>query len=119
MVAIDDAQIQALVQLLSAQDVPEDFEEPSVDLDIPIRSLPDLYFVLVAICHQTSPRGEPALGGRIDGKDFVGWDYLREAFLRAVRNDASLLDRVSLLMRRSSRLLVHSHSVCGARDHRG
>lgn len=89
-VVTDSARIQAMSSLLSRLPVPEDSEESSVEADTPKSVLPDLYFVVVAICHQTSPRGEPPLAGTIDGQHFGGWDYLREAFLRAARRDASV-----------------------------
>jgi hypothetical protein len=88
--AVNEERVELMARLLSRISVPADMEEPSLDCAIPPSVLPDVYFALVAICHQTTPRGEPPLGGIIDGQLFTGWDYLREAFLRAARVDCSL-----------------------------
>ncbi len=51
----------------------------------------NFYFVLVAICHQTSPRGSPPLEGTVEGRHLRGWDYLSAKLLGAVRRDPGLL----------------------------
>lgn len=79
--------IRALAEVLKRLAIPREAEEPRPE--IPRELLPDVYFVLVAICHQTSPSGEPALVGEIAGKEFKGWDYLAESFLRAAQRDPS------------------------------
>lgn len=48
------------------------------------------YLAIVAICHQTSPQGEPQLHGEVDGSKLVGWDYLKQRFLVAAMSDPSL-----------------------------
>lgn len=63
--------------------LPPDAEErASINLDPSI--LPDFYFALVAICHQTSPLRGPRLQGRIGTATPAGWDYLRARFMQAV-----------------------------------
>ncbi|MGV3485366.1 MAG: hypothetical protein ACO1RT_13185 [Planctomycetaceae bacterium] len=51
----------------------------------------NLWFFLVAICHQTSPVGHAPLEGSVRGKWRKGWDYLLHAFLNAACKDLSLL----------------------------
>lgn len=59
------------------------FNFPSAAEDSPLvgidpGTLPNLYFLAVAICHQTTPRTGPRLGGYLDNGDQAwGWDYLR------------------------------------------
>lgn len=49
------------------------------------------FLALVAICHQTSPRGRPPLEGVIAGKHLRGWDYLSGRLECATREDLGLL----------------------------
>ncbi|HLG54445.1 MAG TPA: hypothetical protein VI485_03880 [Vicinamibacterales bacterium] len=86
-VVVDTERVKAMTELLSRTDVPAESEEASVDDKLPKTLLPDIYFVLVAICHQTSPIGELPLIGTIDGRELKGWDYLREVCLRAAQRD--------------------------------
>ena len=58
---------------------------------IPISIIAKVYLVLVAICHQTSPKGRPPLEGTVAGKRKRGWDYLSAKFEDAARADRSLL----------------------------
>jgi hypothetical protein len=51
----------------------------------------NFWFLLAAICHQTSPAGLPALEGELAGVHRRGWDYLVHAFLKAATNDRGLL----------------------------
>ncbi len=51
----------------------------------------NFYFLLVAICHQTSPRGRPPLEGIVGGRHLRGWDYLSAKLASAVRDDPRLL----------------------------
>lgn len=51
----------------------------------------NFWFLLAAICHQTSPVGLPPLEGIVDGTHRKGWDFLVHAFRVAAVNDRSLL----------------------------
>jgi hypothetical protein len=51
----------------------------------------NFYLLLVAICHQTSPRGRPPLEGSVGGIYYRGWDYLSAKLATAARADPSLL----------------------------
>jgi hypothetical protein len=51
----------------------------------------NFYFCLVAICHQTSPRGKPTLEGTVNGDYKRGWDYLSAKLQAGARNNPKLL----------------------------
>src|SRR5437867_6623259 len=53
--------------------------------------LKNLYFSVVAICHQTTPHAGRRLEGFVDGKHRVGWDYLLTRWIRAAEHDPSLV----------------------------
>lgn len=84
-VSLNEEQCDQLAADLGAIKIPSDEEEPTTHLQLDPDALANFYFVVVAICHQTSPRNGPPLEGRIDGRLYRGWDYLREAFAIAVR----------------------------------
>lgn len=50
-----------------------------------------MYLLLVAICHQTSPRDKPPLEGRIGNVTLRGWDYLSAKLEAAGRANAGML----------------------------
>ena len=55
---------------------------------IPAKHLPNFYFLVVAICHQTSPVGGPMLHGILNsGVSRRGWDYLRDRLAERVTVD--------------------------------
>lgn len=71
-------------------DVPEDRE----DSQLPGFSgalIGNFYFLLVAICHQTSPRGHAPLEGKVNGVYRRGWDYLSARLEEAARDDQAIL----------------------------
>lgn len=76
--------------LLSTRNIPIDREDSSLPWMSP-RDMGNFYLLLVAICHQTSPRGRPPLEGEVDGKHLRGWDYLSAKFQMAVRLKRDLL----------------------------
>lgn len=49
--------------------------------------LANAYLAIVAICHQTSPVGEPRLEGNVAGKTRYGWDYLKARYLAVANGD--------------------------------
>lgn len=76
MVTVDREQCEKVASLLRGTPIPEDREDTSLS-GIHRSVLSDFLFLVVAICHQTTPAsGEPALQGWIDGKLTRGWDYL-------------------------------------------
>src|SRR5579871_365459 len=75
LVTVDFGVCRQLSSLLQSQNIPQDREEIPFPWMSP-RDLGNFYLLLVAICHQTSPRGRPPLEGEVAGRHFRGWDYL-------------------------------------------
>lgn len=76
--------------LIKLQPIPVDKE----DSDLPgfdHIEISNFYLFLVAICHQTSPRGRLPLEGTVWGIRRRGWDYLTAKFEESARSDQSLL----------------------------
>jgi integrase len=88
---LDHAACLALAQLIAEARIPEDREETTLP-GIARPSVANFYLALVAICHQTSPRGRPPLQGRCDGQVRRGWDYLLARFEAVVCEDPSLVE---------------------------
>src|SRR5437588_6178564 len=79
-----------LAELLKRQDIPADREDSSLQWMSPLE-VGNFYLLLVAICHQTSPRGQPPLEGDIEGRHLRGWDFLSAKLQAAVRANSSIL----------------------------
>lgn len=79
-----------LAALLKCYEIPSDEEESKPDFSDDL--VGNFFLALVAICHQTSPRGLPPLEGEIDGVYRKGWDYLFTRFESAALEDESLLE---------------------------
>ncbi len=90
MVTVNQEQCRRLAALISSQTIPQDREDSSLT-GFSQEAAGNFYFLLVAICHQTSPVGKPPLEGYIDGRLMHGWDYLTARLEAAVRSDPSLL----------------------------
>jgi hypothetical protein len=76
--------------LLRSQTIPLDREDSSLPWMSP-KEVGNFYLLLVALCHQTSPRGRPPLEGIINGRHLRGWDYLSGKFEAAARANVQLL----------------------------
>ena len=76
--------------LLRSQAIPMDREDSSLP-SMSRSEVGNFYLSLVAICHQTSPRGRPPLEGNVGGRHLRGWDYLSGKFEAAARADKELL----------------------------
>jgi len=81
-------------------DAPGDMHSPDLRM---------LYFIVVAICHQTSPIGRPRLEGTIDGRFCYGWDYLREKLLGAAKADPYILSREWLVTAEAGDVIMILH----------
>lgn len=93
LVVVDHGKCAEVASVLRDRGVPAAAEEKSVPLGIESERLPDFYFFAVAICHQTSPVGQPRLGGLLRAGDVAwGWDYLRRRLAERASQDLSLLD---------------------------
>jgi len=91
LVEIDSMACHRLSQFLRERQIPIDQEESTL-LGIPPDAIGNFYLVLVAICHQTSPRGCLPLEGYVDGQHYRGWDYLQARLEQAVSKDADLVN---------------------------
>jgi len=96
-VSLNEEQCERLAATIHELTIPADAEEPTGHLDLAADTLANFYFVVVAICHQTSPRNRPALEGQIGGRTYKGWDYLRESFAIATRANPRLVYAESLI----------------------
>ena len=90
-VRVDTKACERLASVLISQSIPLDKEDSSLsgfsDFEVG-----NFYLFLVAICHQTSPKGRPPLEGTVNGEPKRGWDYLAARLEAAVKADRSLLD---------------------------
>src|SRR5260370_29755221 len=90
-IRVDVAACRRLAGLLASRVIPKD-EEDSALVDLSRDEVGNFYLLLVAICHQTSPRGRLPLEGTVGGKRKRGWDYLSAKLEAATQVDRSLLD---------------------------
>src|SRR5437879_5389150 len=93
-VVVDVSACRRLASFLSSYTIPPAREDSSL-ADLRPESVGNFYLLLVAICHQTSAHGKPALEGIVAGRHLRGWDYLSGKLEAAVRVDTQLLSPVS------------------------
>lgn len=89
-ISINTDKCNILANLLRHNEIPIDQEDsrlPSLNK----QQIGNFYLFLVAICHQTSPRGGPALSGTFKGKVLHGWDCLIASWECAVTTQPDLL----------------------------
>lgn len=79
-----------LAGLLRSRTIPADYEDSSLPLLSP-KEVGNFYLLLVALCHQTSPRGKPPLEGDVGGRRLHGWDYLSAKLEAAVHVNPAVL----------------------------
>jgi hypothetical protein len=90
MVERDEAACRRVANLLLGRPIPPDQEEHSPE-GLSSREAGNFFFLLVAICHQTTPRNAAGLEGTVAGKPLKGWDYLSSKLLEAAQADPKLL----------------------------
>jgi hypothetical protein len=90
-VSVDLEVCKRVAHLLASKPIPPDEEDSSL-AGFSRLEVGNFYLLVVAICHQTSPRGRPPLEGIVDGTYRRGWDYLTAKMEAAVRADRSRLD---------------------------
>lgn len=95
LVEVDRSQCRVLGKFLKTVILPQAQEEV-MRYKISDRVMSNLYFAVVAICHQTTPHKGSALQGHVDGKLRRGWDYLREKWIRATEQNPALVSPISL-----------------------
>jgi hypothetical protein len=91
LVAVDEQACARVAQWIAVRDIPPDSEETSLSGLSPTE-VGDFYLFLVAICHQTTPRGFPPLLGNVAGRERRGWDYLLGRFEHLVAKERDLLN---------------------------
>ncbi len=89
-VAVDCAACEKVAELIKSMRVPEDREESSLP-GVPRELVGNFYLALVAVCHQTSPRGYPPLEGTVGDRHLRGWDYLFARLEQAANSDPEWL----------------------------
>lgn len=90
-VLVDPVACERLARELADRPIPRD-EETSALAGFSREEVGNFYLLLVAICHQTTPRGGPPLEGTVGGRHRRGWDYLSARLEAAARGDRTLLD---------------------------
>ena len=90
-VRVDVSACRRLARLLASKSIPKDEEDSSLK-NFSREEAGNFYLLLVAICHQTSPRGRLPLEGSISGIHRRGWDYLSAKLEAASGSDRTLLD---------------------------
>jgi hypothetical protein len=66
-VAVDIGVCRRLAALIRSKDIPADHED-SFLAEMTPKEIGNFYLLLVAICHQTSPRGKPPSEGEVGGR---------------------------------------------------
>ncbi|SRR6266540_7389238 len=103
-VIVDESRCESVAEVLRSIEIVGATEDHSLD-SVPRVILPDFYFVLVAICHQTSPIDAPPLSGVAkDGRAYTGWDYLRRRLADRVEVDNGIVSIPWLLQCKASDL---------------
>src|SRR5687768_9673690 len=87
---LNSARISQLARMLPGWKIPADKEDVLLTGFNP-REIGNFYLLLVAICHQTSPRNRPPLEGSVGGRLRRGWDFLLHRLQQAASQDRSLL----------------------------
>ena len=90
VVRVNQQACQRVASFLAGKEIPPDQEESSLP-GIPRDLIGNFFLALVAICHQTSPRGRLPLEGTSGGIRSRGWDYLFGRLEEASRRDPTLL----------------------------
>lgn len=89
-VTVNYGKCDELIKIITSVNLPVDKEEETV-IELEQDTLKNLYFVIVAICHQTSPLQCERLNGFVRGKQYFGWDYLREKWLFETKNKPEIV----------------------------
>lgn len=91
-VKVDHNKCAEVATLLRRITIPPPEEEGDLE-ELSSGELPNFYFLLVAICHQTSPIGKLRLGGVLSsGTSCEGWDYLRKRLAERVSKQPLIVD---------------------------
>jgi len=90
----NERQLSALLSLLKEMQIPKPDESSSLSFSWngSKSALANCYLAIFSVCHQTSPLGEPPLQGAFNGQKRVGWEYLKEKFLRTAASSSEWCD---------------------------
>lgn len=89
-VVVDTEACRRVAEPLAAQSIPASHEDSSLSGFTP-QQIGNFYLLLVALCHQTSPRGKQPLEGVVAGCHLRGWDYLSAKLEAAARVNPEIL----------------------------
>lgn len=89
-VTVNGEVCRSIADFVSSRVIPEDREDSALE-GFSGRQIANFYLLLVALCHQTSPRGRPPLEGTIGNRHLRGWDYLSAKLEAAARNSSSII----------------------------
>lgn len=89
-VYVDAERCRSVAGRLRQLPVPDDREDTPI-VGVARGHIDNFYLLIVAICHQTSPRGLPALVGDVNDEHLRGWDYLTARWAQAVQAEPDLL----------------------------
>ncbi|MGD1277014.1 MAG: hypothetical protein ABR964_07315 [Tepidisphaeraceae bacterium] len=81
---------ERVAAVLARHVIPIDQEDTKLP-ELSRTEIGNFYLFLVAICHQTSPKGLPPLAGKVNGRSLRGWDYLSARLEGDSATDHSLL----------------------------
>ena len=90
LVKVNPIVCKQLADFLRDQDIPLDKERISLH-HLSQAEFGNFYFLLVSICHQTSPVNKEPLWGMFKGSYKKGWDYLSASFEEAISYNKHLL----------------------------
>lgn len=80
-VRLDHERIEKIGYLIKSLRIPPAEETESLGTRLDWDELGNLLFLVVAICHQTSPRNGVVLRGTVNGERLFGWNYLLQKWL--------------------------------------
>jgi hypothetical protein len=89
-VTINTEICRSVAAFVRSHTIPEDREDSSLE-GFTDQQIGNFYLLLVALCHQTSPRGKLPLEGTVENRHLRGWDYLSAKLEAAARKSSSVL----------------------------
>ncbi|MGO9167724.1 MAG: hypothetical protein ACLP56_12715 [Candidatus Sulfotelmatobacter sp.] len=89
-VAVNVEGCRRVAGLLRSHSIPAGHEDSSLPGFAP-GQVGNFYLLLVAVCHQTSPRGKQPLEGMVGDRLLRGWDYLSAKLEAAARINPEIL----------------------------
>ena len=88
-VTVSDDVCRSIAAFVRSRTIPEDREDSKLE-GFTGPQVSNFYLLLVALCHQTSPRGKLPLEGTVGNRHLRGWDYL-SAKLEAIAHISPII----------------------------